>query len=235
MSPLSNDPDRRAAQLSNLRAGSGQAGAGNQRALAHGGYAQVAHERLDAKVAEVFDALAQDAPLRDSDGGLPASDSAAVHLAAEAMCRIDDVSAHLRDRGILDAKGELRAAVDVERRLRLEAADHLASLGLSPRSRAALGLDLVRSFDLATHWAQADDNVDADAVSGSSRPASDDRDGGGGGRGRWLTWSYCATTYAGAAAHLLAVPASWVLAQARADRIPAPSNAERRRRDPAEP
>jgi hypothetical protein len=147
--PLSDDPIKRARQLANLSARPPAPPVGNVRALAHGGYAAVARDRLDAKVRDVFDALAADAPLRDSAGELPAADAAAVHLAAEAMCRLDDVAAHLRDRGILDTKGELRAAVDVERRLRLEAADHLASLGMSPAARARLGVDVAAAARLA--------------------------------------------------------------------------------------
>jgi len=64
------------------------------------------------------------------------------------------VSAHLRDFGLFDqATGEPRPALDLERRLRAETLDLAESLGLTPRSRAKLGLDLQRGFDLAQHWA----------------------------------------------------------------------------------
>src|SRR4051812_10862035 len=87
---LSKDPAKRAAQLGNL--GLTSAEPGNRRAVTHGAYARVAAERLDAKVFEVFDALAEDAPLRDRDGALPAADTVAVRMLAEALCRLEDVS-----------------------------------------------------------------------------------------------------------------------------------------------
>jgi hypothetical protein len=68
---------------------------GNARARKHGAYARVAHARLEAKQREVFDALAEDAPLRDPDGGLPAADGVTVALLAQALCRLDDVGGYL--------------------------------------------------------------------------------------------------------------------------------------------
>jgi hypothetical protein len=151
--PLSRDPAARTRQLGNLR-NAPSAPAGNLRALRHGGYAAVVRERLEAKVLEVADALGSDLPLRDADGGVPRADAVAVRLLAENLCRLDDVSAHLRDFGLFDqATGEPRPALDLERRLRAETLDLAESLGLTPRSRAKLGLDLQRGFDLAQHWA----------------------------------------------------------------------------------
>ncbi|UTI62637.1 hypothetical protein NBH00_14855 [Paraconexibacter antarcticus] len=133
--------------------------------MKHGAYAVIAAERVDAKVREVFDALAADAPLRASDGGLPAADGAMVRLAAEVMCRLDDVTGYLGAKGWMDEKGNPRTIVlELEGRLRREAADHLDALGCSPRSRAKLGLDVARSqaFDLAQHWAETDVSGDQD-------------------------------------------------------------------------
>lgn len=140
---------------------------GNDRGVRHGAYARVAAGRLNAKAAEVFAALAADAPLRDAAGALPAADGALVRLAAEALCRLDSVAEFLARRGIEDDNGELRAGVlDIEGRLRREASDHLDALGMSPRSRARLGLDVARaqSFDLAQMWATGD-VIDAESVS----------------------------------------------------------------------
>jgi hypothetical protein len=50
----------------------------------------------------------------------------------------------------------VRPAVELEGRLRREVADYLDAMGMSPRSRARLGLDVGRGFDLAQHWAQED-------------------------------------------------------------------------------
>ncbi|MEJ7785506.1 MAG: hypothetical protein WKF96_11935 [Solirubrobacteraceae bacterium] len=145
---------------------------GNQHRRTHGAYAAVAVDRLDVKAREVFDALAADAPLRDG-GELPAADGAAVRLAAEVLCRLDSVGDYLARRGIEDAAGALREGVlDLERRLRAEAADHLDSLGMTPRSRARLGLDVARAgVDLAALWAEQaheDDRAASDAIDGTA-------------------------------------------------------------------
>ena len=175
--PLSSDPRKRKRSLGNLRRGLSAdsvkarsrqlanlrqsppppAPEGNQRHRTHGGYARVAIERLDVKVREVFDALAEDVPLKDR-GALPAADTVAVRMLAETLCRLEDVSAHIRSFGLIDAEsGAVKTVVDVEARLRREVADWLDSLGMTPRARAKLGLDVVRAasaFDLASHWAQ---------------------------------------------------------------------------------
>lgn len=166
MSPASSDPQRRARQLANLRKGGTVAPAGNRRAVRHGAYAVVAAARLDVKAREVYEALAHDAPLRDAVDELPAADGAAVRLAAEVMCRLDDLSAWLAAHGWLDANDQPRESLlDLERRLRGEAADHLDSLGMTPRARARLGLDVARAagFDLAAQWAE-DDAIDGTAA-----------------------------------------------------------------------
>jgi hypothetical protein len=160
---LSTDPARRSRQIANLRQGGAPpAPGGNQRRVTHGGYAEVAAERADEKTAEIMRALSGDLPLRDASGQAPAADMAAVELLARSLVRLGDVSDWLTRRGIEDPKGELRTGVlDLERRLRTEAADHADRLGLSPRARVALGLDLARSFDLAAAWATDDGSGDA--------------------------------------------------------------------------
>ena len=145
MTPLSSDPTARAASLANLRPGSPGLH-GNAYSRTHGGYAAVARERLEAKELEVYDAISADAPLRDVDGGLPSHDAAAVALLAQCLCRLEDVSANIRDFGLFDQKtGSVRPAVDLEGKLRREAAGYLDTLGMTPKARAALGLDLVRA------------------------------------------------------------------------------------------
>jgi hypothetical protein len=151
--PLSSDPAKRARQLANLRPGAAVAGPGNRRALRHGGYAAVAVERLEAKARQVYEALAADAPLRDPDGGLPAADAAAVTLLARCLVRLESVGEYLDRRGWEREDGDVRPALELEAKLRREAADHLDALGMTPRSRAKLGLDVARGFDLAAEWA----------------------------------------------------------------------------------
>lgn len=173
--PVGGGGARHPNSLGNLKRGENPPRDGHLPALRHGGYARVAAERLDEKAREVFDALAADAPMQDT-GGLPAADAALVRLAAEVLCRLDDVGANVRDFGLFDQEtGAIRPVVELESRLRREAADHLDALGMSPRSRARLGVDVARAqhFDLARHWADEDgdegggadgpDTVDGDA------------------------------------------------------------------------
>jgi hypothetical protein len=154
---LSSDPDKRARQLANLRPAPA-APVGNHRTRRHGGYAQVSVERIEGRAREVFDALAADAPLRDEGGELPAVDHAAVHLLAQSLCRLEDVAGHLAATGWIDQRtGEPRQSVlDLEARLRREAASMLDRLGMTPASRARLGLDLVRVFDAAGALSEPD-------------------------------------------------------------------------------
>ncbi len=91
---------------------------------------------------EVYEALAADAPLRDPDGELPRPDHAQVVLLAKCLCRLEDVEANVAAYGQLDERtGAVRPAAEREDRLRKEAADYLDALGMTPRSRARLGLD----------------------------------------------------------------------------------------------
>jgi len=151
--PLSPDPTKRQRQLANLVPGARTAPPGNRRAVRHGGYASIAAYRLEAKVHEVYEALAADAPLRDADGELPRADAVAVRLLAEALCRLDSIADYLGRHGWQGDDGAPRPAVELEAKLRREVADHLDALGMTPRSRSRLGVDLARSRDLATEWA----------------------------------------------------------------------------------
>lgn len=167
MSPTSDDPARRARQLANLRQGGTPAPPANRRAVKHGAYATVVVARVDAKVREVFDALAADAPLRGPDGGLPAEDGAMVRLVAEVLCRLDDITNYLGARGWLDEDGKPRTTVlELEGRLQRQAGDFLEAMGMSPRSRAKLGLDVARTAGLVEMFAEADDPTDDHVIDG---------------------------------------------------------------------
>lgn len=146
--PLSDRPAARARQLGNLR-NAPAAPPGNRRAVRHGGYAEVARDRLEERTRRIFDELAVDAPLRDELGELPAADHLIVSLLAQCLVRLEDIAAYLTLRGLLDVKGNVRPAAELERRLRAEAADHARELGLSPRARTSLGLELVRGASAA--------------------------------------------------------------------------------------
>jgi hypothetical protein len=139
---------------------------GNSLAVKHGAYARVVAAKLDSKAREVYDALAADAPLRGDDGGLPTHDAAMVRLLADVLCRLDSVGAWLDGRWATD---EGQHVLEIESKLRREAADYLDAMGMSPRSRAKLGLDVQRAgaFDLALTMAaeaEAEGKADADAT-----------------------------------------------------------------------
>lgn len=152
--PLSRDPDAQARQLGNLRRGGPPAEPGNRLASTHGGYSAVSEQDKDAKVRAVYDALAADAPLRGPDGGLPRSDAMVVGLLARCLVRLERVEADMADHGWKDRHtGQARPVVDLEGRLRREALDYARELGMTPRSRLALGLDLARGRDLASEMA----------------------------------------------------------------------------------
>ncbi|UJA20587.1 hypothetical protein HJD18_10460 [Thermoleophilia bacterium SCSIO 60948] len=150
---------------------------GNRLAVSHGAYAKVAPEREDAKAREIFDALAADAPVRDADGGLPAADGAAVSLLAQTLVRLDDLRAYIDQNGLTARRyrstdpqkkrqrkraPRTTASVDPLRLIALEdrlvgrAEGLLDKLGMTPTSRARLGLDQARSMDLAREWEQRD-------------------------------------------------------------------------------
>ena len=95
---------RASRQLANLR-NAPPAPVGNRRRLVHGAYGAVAAERLDAKARELFAALAEDAPVRADDGGLPSHDAVAVRMLADALCRLDSIAEYLGTAGLEDEHG----------------------------------------------------------------------------------------------------------------------------------
>lgn len=151
--PLSPDPAKRQRQLANLR-NFPAAPHGNQRHLTHGAYAAVPLSRIDAKVREMFEAIAADAPVRDADGGLPAADALPVRMLAEVLCRLDSIADYVNRRGWEDEDGNPRSVLDYEHRLRSQAVELMKELGMTPAARAKLGLDLVRGFSAAEQLGQ---------------------------------------------------------------------------------
>jgi len=184
--PLSDDPIKRARQLANLRPQPAPPPPeGNVRALVHGGRARKATLVTAGSWTErIYAELEAEAPLRDADGGLPLHDRQAVELLASALARLQAVSAWLDTRPAVDEKGRPWPAEDTAHRLRLEIARGLDGLGLTPTSRAKLGLDLVRAATSASaaeveESRAARERLDARmarlaAVDGSAEEAGDD-------------------------------------------------------------
>lgn len=156
--PLSTDPIKRERQLANLTARPPAPPLGNVRALVHGASARKATLiQAGSWAALIYAELEVEAPLRAVDGGLPAHDRQAVELLASALARLQSVEAWLSTRPAVNEKGLPWPAEDTARRLRREVADYLDSLGMTPRSRGKLGVDVVRARGLAELWAQEND------------------------------------------------------------------------------
>jgi hypothetical protein len=171
---LSKDPRKRQRSLANLKKGQ-RAGRPNGRT--HGGYSRVARARLEAKQLEVYDALSEDVPLKAPDGGVPAADSPLLRLLATVLCRLQDVEQHIALYGAFDQRTkEARRVLDVEARLRAEAAGYMSQLGMSPRSRAKLGLDLVRQADVAEAMSEPDPDKRADLLRQAGLPDIDQQE-----------------------------------------------------------
>lgn len=142
--PTSRDPVKRARQFANLR-NAPAAPVGNARALRHGAYARITERELDGRVRLLVDAIGEDLPVRDSDGGVPAQDAIPLRLLAESLIRRERVRETELRHGIEAPDGKLRGVVEYGLRLDAQILRLAVELGLTPRSRAALGLDLVRA------------------------------------------------------------------------------------------
>jgi hypothetical protein len=157
--PIGGGGARHPASLANLRPVKGGP-VGNSLAVKHGAYARVTEAELEGKVAEVYRALGQDLPLREPDGSAPAADTVPLRLLAKTLVRLDRIADFVARRGYEDEHGKLREVVGYELKLRGHALDLARELGMTPRARAALGVDVVRaaqSFDLARHWQEQGD------------------------------------------------------------------------------
>jgi hypothetical protein len=137
---LSDDPVRRGAQLANLRPAP-PAPRNNDNAETHGAHKTLPVDSVAAAIARGVEA---ETPLRGPDGGLPAADRVAVELLAGCLSRLARIGEWVEVHGPLDGKGKPRPVLEVERRLRNEAREHLRELGLTPRARVAIGITLQR-------------------------------------------------------------------------------------------
>jgi hypothetical protein len=127
-----------------------------QRGRTHGAYARIAERELNGKVRELFDAIGADLPVRGSDGGVPAQDAIPLRMLAESLIRRDRVRETELRQGIEAADGKLRVVVEFGLRLDAQIIRLAVELGLTPRSRAALGLDLVRAASASDRLLDAD-------------------------------------------------------------------------------
>lgn len=155
---LSRDPRARKRQLANLRKAPA-APKDNKRRMTHGAKAQPDAKRLAEIEGDICAAL----PVRDSNNEAPVHDLAAVHLLAVAVARLETVSAYVDRYGSFYKGGRLRPAAEHEQKLIERVGSLLDRLGLTPASRARIGVDLVRTRDLAREMSGMD-AIDAEVV-----------------------------------------------------------------------
>jgi hypothetical protein len=153
--PLSDDPKARSRQLANLKRGeSGTPKGQPSTRLTHGGRSVLLFRDVSEEVAELMEALGAAVPVRDADGSVPAADMAAIEYAARALKRYRHLSAWCDAHGRLEEKtGNVKPAANYELQAERSLVAALEALGMTPASRAKLGLDLARSADLAMEWA----------------------------------------------------------------------------------
>ena len=160
--PSSRDPAKRAKQLANLPNLRGEPTAGSWRpgaspALEHGLRSRRPGPAvLDPLLAEIEAALAEDLPIKDANGDVPAPDRSSGARGATRSRSAQRRSAFLALHGDGDERGNLRPAFLELGKAVEHAARMLDRLGCSPRARAALGLDLARATDLATAMSEPD-------------------------------------------------------------------------------
>ena len=152
---LSKDPKKRARQLANRRNGP-PAPRGNSRALHHGANASKANlVGIPEARQDLYDAIAASAPVRAQNGSLPAADATLVELAATTLARYRQVNVWLDEHGLFDRKG-LRPVVMQLTKIESRLTALLIELGMTPKSRAALGVDLARTVDLSIALSEKD-------------------------------------------------------------------------------
>lgn len=79
-----------------------------------------------------------------------------MEVAARELARIRNVDDWLAQRGVLDRRGHVRPAAGYLEKATRTLDRLLNSLGMNPRSRAVLGLDLARQQDMATAMSEPD-------------------------------------------------------------------------------
>jgi hypothetical protein len=143
--PLSRDKKARSNQLANVRPAP-PAPKGNKRTMTHGGQAQ--HPRRQAQLEKQ---IAAALPVRDANGDPPAHDAIAVALLALTVARLESCARYVTQHGQIK-RGKVSPAAQLEEQLTARAAKLAGELGLTPRSRVALGLTLKQTehLDLAT-------------------------------------------------------------------------------------
>lgn len=163
---MSDDPDKRARQLENLRRGETRAPLGNTRALKSGAFSEVAIAPFAAIWEQRFaEKLAADSPLRNDPRFF-----AYIAVVSKVFARLEQVGQWLDVRMGDLSDPNVQRNLDIESRLRRESGDALQALRMAP---ADLGtelklqayLDELEERVLAAERIAAGDIVNAEQVS----------------------------------------------------------------------
>ncbi|MGI8804342.1 MAG: hypothetical protein ACR2IN_01350 [Thermoleophilaceae bacterium] len=124
--------------------------------MRHGGLTTPSAEEV-APIEQELEQIMAAAPLRDSNGEVPISDRHWARELAADIWRLRRVRLWLDMHGALDEKtGNVKPAAALELKLSQHVREGLEAMGMTPRSRARLGLDLQRTADLATAMSEPD-------------------------------------------------------------------------------
>lgn len=138
---------------------------GGRAAVTHGAHAQPTPQQLEPQRQAIYDVLAAQAPLRAADGSLPVADRAAVELLAVTLARLASIDAYVTEHGVFSSsRGRGDSVLQAEARLQRLALSLMIEMGLTPRSRVALGLDLQRGTDLAAAMSEDDEHRRAEML-----------------------------------------------------------------------
>lgn len=131
---------------------------GHRYSVKHGGLVtQKTHAlEMKAKQKELEVALSAAAPVRSHNGKLPVYDEHIVSLLAAVMVQFDNMTEFAHENGFLDKNGDPLTFVDVYGKVADRIARILDKLGMTPSSRAKLGLALVKSATLAEALSEPD-------------------------------------------------------------------------------
>ena len=95
-------------------------------------------------------------PVRGANGEPPVYDLALCELAARELARIRQIDAWLDVHGLFGRGPKLRPAVEYRLKAAKLLAELLDRLGMTPRSRAQLGLDLAKTVNIADAMGEKD-------------------------------------------------------------------------------
>jgi hypothetical protein len=125
---------------------------GNGRAAKHYGAARGLVPGVEGALDEILAGL----PVRAANGEPLVYDLAICELAARELARIRQIDQWLDEHGLFGRGPKLRPAVEYRLKAARLLAELLDRLGMTPRSRAALGLDLAKTVTLADAMGEKD-------------------------------------------------------------------------------